>query len=85
MPQLTLRAFFPITCPSPLRRTLVPPLRSMNVNTTNAHFDLVKQFVRDHDPDVVLLLEVNAAWVALEEIRHCIPTSISNHVRTTSA
>ena len=47
---------------------------SMNVNTTNAHFDLVKQFIRDHDPDVILLLEVNAAWVAaLEEIRALYP------------
>jgi endonuclease/exonuclease/phosphatase (EEP) superfamily protein YafD len=45
-------------------------LISVNVHTANQHFDLVRQLVLDYDPDVVLLMEVDADWVAaLQELR----------------
>ena len=53
-----------------------PVLRaiSFNVNTANEQFDLVKHFILEHKPDVILLMEVNSAWVkALEEIREVYP------------
>ena len=47
---------------------------SLNVHTANDQFDLVKQLIRDHDPDVVLLMEVNAEWIeALEELHSVYP------------
>ena len=47
---------------------------SVNVHTANERSDLVKQLIRDQDPDVVLLLEVNAKWVAaLEELQPVYP------------
>ena len=47
---------------------------SINVNTANRSFDLVKQFLRDNHPDIVLLIEVDKAWVtALEEIHSTYP------------
>lgn len=52
------------------------PLRavSINVNTENRRFDLVRQFIHDHHPDVVLMLEVDQAWVkALEELHSTYP------------
>ena len=53
-----------------------PRLRaiSFNVNTANEQFDLVKHFIIEQKPDVILLMAVNAAWVkALEEIRELYP------------
>ena len=47
---------------------------SLNVHTANDRFDLVKQLMRDRDPDVVLLMEVNAEWIeAMEELRPVYP------------
>jgi endonuclease/exonuclease/phosphatase (EEP) superfamily protein YafD len=60
--------------PTTSDRSAVLRVISINVHTANEHFDLVKQFLRDHDPDVILLMEVNAAWIkALEEIRPIYP------------
>lgn len=43
---------------------------SVNVHTANRHFDLVRQLVLDYDPDVALLIEVDADWIAaLEALR----------------
>ena len=47
---------------------------SINVNTANRRFDLVKQFLRDNHPEIVLMIEVDKAWVtALEEIHPTYP------------
>ena len=37
---------------------------SLNVNTANQNYDLVKELVRTGDPDIILLTEVDSAWVA---------------------
>ncbi|MHB0955842.1 MAG: endonuclease/exonuclease/phosphatase family protein [Pirellulaceae bacterium] len=56
--------------PTPHRSSTVLRAISINVNTANRQVDLVKQLLHDYEPDVVLLMEVNAAWMtALEEIR----------------
>ena len=70
--QSTSAMCFPITYhqlrpPSAVPRSCAV---SINVNTANRQVALVKQLLRDYEPDVVLLMEVNAAWItALEEIR----------------
>ena len=59
---------------------------SVNVNTANQHYDLVQQLIREHDPDVILLMEVNAAWIdALDELPRLTPTERSNRETITSA
>jgi len=52
------------------------PLRlvSLNVHTANNQHELVRQLLRDYDPDVALLLEVNATWIeALSDLRDRYP------------
>jgi endonuclease/exonuclease/phosphatase (EEP) superfamily protein YafD len=64
-----------LSADSPVRNGSAP-LRfiSLNVHTANDRFDLVKQLIRDHDPDIVLLMEVNAEWIeALEELHSVYP------------
>jgi len=49
-----------------------PRLRlvAINVHTENAHCDLVLEFLRHTDVDVILLMEVNEHWIsALESLR----------------
>ncbi|HET9528836.1 MAG TPA: endonuclease/exonuclease/phosphatase family protein [Blastocatellia bacterium] len=56
------------------------PLRvaSINVNTANRKYDLVRQYIIDNSPDIVLLMEVNAAWDrALEELHSLYPYRVS--------
>jgi endonuclease/exonuclease/phosphatase (EEP) superfamily protein YafD len=36
---------------------------SLNVNTANERFELVREFLRDTDADVILLMEVNERWM----------------------
>jgi endonuclease/exonuclease/phosphatase (EEP) superfamily protein YafD len=59
----------PATSKTPVLRAV-----SINVNTANEQFDAVKDFILEHNPDFILLMEVNADWVkALEEMRPVYP------------
>ena len=57
-----------------------PVLRavSMNVNTENKRYDLVKQYVLARNPDILLLLEVDEAWLqAIADIEGLYPYKTS--------
>jgi endonuclease/exonuclease/phosphatase (EEP) superfamily protein YafD len=47
------------------RPTKEPPLRvvSINVNTANKRYDLVKQYILETNPDLFLLVEVDSGWL----------------------
>jgi endonuclease/exonuclease/phosphatase (EEP) superfamily protein YafD len=43
---------------------------ALNVNTANEHYELVSKLIREHNPDILVLTEVNAAWIkAMESLR----------------
>jgi endonuclease/exonuclease/phosphatase (EEP) superfamily protein YafD len=47
---------------------------SINVNTANESYDLARRFIDESNPDLVLLMEVNGAWVrSLSEIESRYP------------
>lgn len=47
---------------------------SINVNTANKRYDLVKQYVLENSPDVLLLVEVDEGWLkAMAEIENIYP------------
>jgi endonuclease/exonuclease/phosphatase (EEP) superfamily protein YafD len=49
-------------------------MAAINVNSTNPRHDLVREFVFENNPDVLLLLEVNDRWVgAMEELHTLYP------------
>jgi endonuclease/exonuclease/phosphatase (EEP) superfamily protein YafD len=53
-----------------------PSLRvaTINVNNPNQRHDLVREFIFESDPDVLLLIEVNSRWVgALQELHSLYP------------
>jgi endonuclease/exonuclease/phosphatase (EEP) superfamily protein YafD len=57
-----------------------PAIRAMsfNVNTANTESDRAKQFILENGPDIVLLVEVNRAWVtAMDALRSTYPYSKS--------
>lgn len=57
--------------PAPRQDATLPVWRAatINVNTANERFDLVTDYVRETRPDVLLLVEVNGAWIkAMEAI-----------------
>lgn len=57
-----------------------PPLRlvAVNVHTENDRADLVLEFLRRTDPDVILLMEVNERWMnALKSLRTNYPHVIA--------
>lgn len=46
----------------------------INVHTENKHYDLVTKFIRERDPDLVLLEEVNGVWMEdLAELKAAYP------------
>ena len=46
----------------------------INVHTENSHYDLVTKFIRQRNPDLVLLEEVNDAWMEhLAELKTAYP------------
>ncbi len=64
----------------PLPASTAPRLRllTLNVHTANTRSDLVRDLVARTQPDVVLLLEVNAAWMReLEMLRPQYPFVLS--------
>lgn len=64
----------------PLPASTAPRLRllSLNVHTANTRSDLVRELVARTQPDLVLLLEVNAAWMKdLESLRQQYPFVLS--------
>jgi endonuclease/exonuclease/phosphatase (EEP) superfamily protein YafD len=60
--------------------TTTPALRavSINVNTANKRFDLVRQYVLENSPDFLLLVEVDDAWLkGVADIERLYPYRIS--------
>ena len=50
----------------------------LNINTNNEKYDLVKKVIKDNDPDILVLEEVNAAWIRnLGDLRIDYPYSIA--------
>jgi endonuclease/exonuclease/phosphatase (EEP) superfamily protein YafD len=47
---------------------------SINVNTANTQYDMVRKFIFEQSPDLILLTEVNAGWLkAMEEVHSDYP------------
>jgi len=66
---LVLLVFWPTETVKPAVGTRLR-LVSLNVHTENEHRDLVLKFLQNADADVILLMEVNAAWMqALQPLR----------------
>jgi endonuclease/exonuclease/phosphatase (EEP) superfamily protein YafD len=64
----------------PLPASTAPRLRllSLNVHTANTRSDLVRDLIARTEPDLVLLLEVNAAWMReMEMLRQQYPFVLS--------
>ncbi len=62
--------YLPVPPAADDNRTVLRVL-SLNVNSANQRYDLVRELIKARDPDIILLTEVNRAWV--EELEQLYP------------